>query len=260
MRKKRARCNGPEARPAGRRWAVAGENPVSRFCGRDLALEEVHLFGLTGGIASGKSAVAARLSARGVPVIDADAIAREVVRKGSPALAEIAAALGDDVIGADGELDRKKVADRVFSDPEKRLALNAITHPRIAALSMERAAEHGARGEPLVCYEAALLVENGLADALRPLVVVAAPEEVQARRAAARDGVPVEHARARIAAQMPLAAKVKAADHVIENVGTLDELAAAADRVLDAICAHFGVDPGRYPRPTSAAPAAVGAP
>ena len=72
---------------------AAGENPVSRFCGRDLALEEVHLFGLTGGIASGKSAVAARLSARGVPVIDADAIAREVVRKGSPALAEIAAAL-----------------------------------------------------------------------------------------------------------------------------------------------------------------------
>lgn len=212
----------------------------------------MHLFGLTGGIASGKSAVAARLAARGVPVIDADAIAREIVRKGSPALAEIAAALGDDVIGPDGELDRKKVADRVFADPEKRLALNAITHPRIAALSMERAAEHGARGEELVCYEAALLVENGLADALRPLVVVAAPEDVQARRAAARDGVPLEHARARIAAQMPLAAKVKAADHVIENVGTLAELSAEADRVLDAICARAGVDPARYPRPAAA--------
>lgn len=205
------------------------------------------LFGLTGGIASGKSAVARRFRARGVPVIDADALAREVVLPGSPALAEIARELGADLLDAEGALDRKALAARVFGDDAKRKRLNAIVHPRITELTMARAAELAARGEPIACYEAALLVENGVADAFRPLVVVAAPEAVQIARTMARDSANEAEARARIAAQAPLEAKRAAADHVIENDGTLAHLEALADDVLARICHDHGVDPARYP-------------
>jgi dephospho-CoA kinase len=209
----------------------------------------VHLFGLTGGIASGKSVVAQRLRARGVPVIDADELAREAVAVGSPGLAEVARAFGDGVLTASGELDRKAVASIVFADPARRKELNAILHPRITALSMRRAQELDAKGEPLACYEAALIVENGMADAFRPLVVVAAPEEVQVARACLRDGAAEADARARIRAQMPLAAKTALADFVIDNTGTLAELVAKTDAVLDAVCARANVPPERYPAP-----------
>jgi dephospho-CoA kinase len=207
----------------------------------------VHLFGLTGGIASGKSAVGARLTERGVPVVDADLLAREVVAKGTPGLEAVVRAFGPGVLLPDGTLDRKAVAAIVFGDDAKRKELNAIVHPRITALTLARAEELRQKGEPLACYEAALLVENGVADAFRPLVVVSAPEEVQVARAAARDHATPDEARARVRAQMPLAAKVKLADFVIDNTGTLDELRAAADRTLDAICARLGVDAARYP-------------
>jgi dephospho-CoA kinase len=209
----------------------------------------VHLFGLTGGIASGKSAVGARLRERGVPVIDADVLAREVVAKGTDGLADVVRAFGEGLLLADGSLDRKAVAMVVFADDEKRKRLNGILHPRITALTLARAEELRAAGEPLACYEAALLVENGVADAFRPLVVVSTPEDVQIARAAARDHTTSDEARARIRAQMPLAAKVKLADFVLENTGTLDELRAAADRTLDAICARLGVDAARYLTP-----------
>jgi dephospho-CoA kinase len=207
----------------------------------------MHLFGLTGGIASGKSAVAARLRARGVPVIDADALAREVVAKGTEGLAEIVRAFGEGVLAADGSLDRKKVADLVFSDATARRTLNAITHPHIGALTSRRAGELAAKGEPLACYEAALIVENHMADAFRPLVVVAAPESLQLARAVARDSAREEEVRARIHSQMPLASKVAAADLVIENDDTLEALLARTDEVLEAVCAKAGVDVARYP-------------
>lgn len=207
----------------------------------------VHLFGLTGGIASGKSAVGARFRERGLPVIDADTLARDVVAAGTPGLAEVVQAFGDGVLLPDGGLDRKAVAAIVFGNDTKRKQLNAILHPRITALTLVRAEELRQKGEPLACYEAALLVENGVADAFRPLVVVSAPEEVQVARAAARDHATPDEARARIRAQMPLEQKVKLADLVIENTGTLDELRAAADRALDAVCARVGVAPSLYP-------------
>lgn len=207
----------------------------------------VHLFGLTGGIASGKSAVGARFRERGLPVIDADTLARDVVAAGTPGLAEVVQAFGDGVLLPDGGLDRKAVAAIVFGDDTKRKQLNAILHPRITALTLVRAEELRQKGEPLACYEAALLVENGVADAFRPLVVVSAPEEVQVARAAARDHATPDEARARIRAQMPLEQKVKLADLVIENTRTLDELRAAADRALDAVCARVGVAPSLYP-------------
>ncbi len=207
----------------------------------------MHVFGLTGGIASGKSTVASRLRKRGVPVIDADLLAREVVTPGSAGLGAVVAEFGDAILGADGGLDRKALASIVFADPVKRRSLNAILHPLIGALGMERAAEHGARGEPLVCYEAALIVENGMADAFRPLVVVVAPVEVQMARLSTRDAASREDAIARIRSQMPGIDKTRVADFVIETIGTLEENARRTDEVLAAICAQFGVDPARYP-------------
>lgn len=209
----------------------------------------MHLFGLTGGIASGKSAVAARLRERKVPVIDADELARRVVAPGTEGLAAVVERFGRDVLTEDGALDRKKVAAIVFADDEKRKALNAIVHPRIGALTMEIASRLRDQGEPLACYEAALIVENGVADAFRPLVVVSAPEDVQVERACKRDGASLEEARARIRAQMPLAEKVKVADFVIDNTGSLDDLRRRTDEVLAEICGRLGVDPARYPTP-----------
>ncbi|AGP36987.1 dephospho-CoA kinase [Sorangium cellulosum] len=198
------------------------------------------LFGLTGGLGSGKSTVAARFRAQGLPVIDADALARDVVAKGTEGLAEVVRAFGPEVLAPDGSLDRARVAAIVFDDPDKRRRLNAIVHPRIGALLLERAAEIEALGEPLACYEAALLVENGLADAFRPLVVVAVPEAVQIARAMARDGATEEQVRARLAAQLPLADKVAVADHVIDNAGDRAATERQADDVLAAIRAKLG--------------------
>jgi dephospho-CoA kinase len=193
------------------------------------------LFGLTGGLASGKSTVAARFRHHGVPVIDADQLAREVVAPGSDGLASVVAAFGDEVLAADGTLDRARMAALVFVDPARRATLNGILHPRIGALTAERAVALAAAGEPLACYEAALLVENGLADAFRPLVVVSLPESVQVLRAVSRDGGSEEQARARIAAQLPLAKKVALADFVIDSSGNREATEAQADDVLAAI-------------------------
>lgn len=209
----------------------------------------MHLFGLTGGIASGKSAVAARLRARGLPVIDADQLAREAVAPGSVGLAGVVAAFGSGVLLPSGDLDRKKVADVVFRDASARKRLNAIIHPQIGLLTARRSAELAAQGEPLACYEAALIVENGLAEMFRPLVVVSATEATQIARAIARDGASADEARARVSAQMPLAAKEAVADIVLHNEGTLAELIVQTDAMLDRVCAMKQVDPARYPVP-----------
>jgi dephospho-CoA kinase len=206
----------------------------------------VHLFGLTGGIASGKSTVANRLRARGVPVIDADELAREVVAPGTDGLRAIIEAFGEHVLDGSGALDRKRLAHVAFATDEARKLLNGITHPRIAQLTAERAAALGARGEPLACYEAALLVENGVADMFRPLVVVAAPEAVQIERVKGRDDTSREDALARIRAQKPVAEKIAVADYVIETLGTLEENRLKTDEVLRSICEKFGIDFERY--------------
>lgn len=197
-------------------------------------------FGLTGGLASGKSTVAAHFRERGVPVVDADDVAREVVAPGTPGLAQVVAAFGAEVLRRDGSLDRALLASRVFGDDAARRRLNGLLHPLIGQRTAERAAELAASGVPLACYEATLLVENGLVDAFRPLVVVVASEAAQIARAVARDGATEEHVRARLAAQMPLAAKAARADYVIENEGSREELLARSDVVLGLIRARFG--------------------
>jgi dephospho-CoA kinase len=206
----------------------------------------VHLFGLTGGIASGKSTVGARLHVRGVPIIDADELAREVVAQGTDGLRKIAETFGEWVLDPSGRLDRKALAHVVFTDEVARQKLNAITHPRIAARTLERAAELAREGEVLACYEAALIVENGLADAFRPLVVCACAEDVQVARVHAREGASPEDALARIRAQKPLAEKTAVADYVIDTTGPLEESARRTDEVLRAICSELGVDLARY--------------
>ena len=195
----------------------------------------MRVFGLTGGIASGKTTVARRFESLGIPVVYADVLARQAVAPGSEGLAEVAAAFGADVVAPDGSLDRKALAARTFGDPAAVKRLNAIVHPRVAALAMGSFAELAGAGHEIVCYEVPLLVESGLTEMFRPIVVVAAPEAVQIARAAERDGLSEAEARARIAAQLPLADKVAVADFVIDNTGSLDALIARTDEVAAAV-------------------------
>ncbi len=199
--------------------------------------------GLTGGIASGKSSVAKTLIAQGVGLVDADQLAREVVQPGTDGLAEVVATFGEQVLAADGSLDREKLAARVFDDDEARKKLQAITHPRIGRLSAERLAELHASDAIYVVYDAPLLVEVGAHKGMDALIVVAADVETQVARVIARDGASEEDARKRIAAQYPLERKVDVADYVIDNSGSLEQLEARTLEVHAAICGRFGLKP-----------------
>lgn len=191
----------------------------------------VRVIGLTGGIASGKSTVAAMLRELGAPIVDADLLARQVVEPASPALAEIAQVFGREVLAADGSLDRKRMGERIFADPGARAKLNAITHPRIAQASAAAIAALAAAGHKAAIYEAALLVENRIHDRLGGLIVVSVPVEVQIERLRARDEVDEEGARARVAAQLPLASKVAVADWVVDNSGPVEHTRAQVERI-----------------------------
>lgn len=181
------------------------------------------IVGLTGGIASGKSTVTSMFRELGVVVIDADAIAREVVEPGEPALDEIREAFGDGVIATDGSLDRAALGKIIFADDDARKQLGHITHPRIGQRMMQRAMEAGLLGHAWVIYDAALLVENNLYKMFDSLIVVAVSEETQLARLMERDESAREDAMARIDAQLPLADKVAVADHVIDNNGTREQ-------------------------------------
>jgi dephospho-CoA kinase len=189
------------------------------------------VIGLTGGIASGKSTVGRMLREEGAPVVDADLLARQVVEPGRPAYDDVVREFGADVVAPDGTLDRKRLGEIVFADDARRRRLNQITHPRIAAASQAEIAAHGAAGAPVVFYEAALLVENGLHRGLDGLVVVRATPEQQVERCMRRDGVTEEQARARIASQLPLTEKLAVATHVIDNTGTFEDTRAQVKRL-----------------------------
>src|SRR5450631_468336 len=178
----------------------------------------LRVFGLTGGIGSGKSTVAQLFAARGVPVVDADALAREVVVPGAPAHAEVEAAWPE-AIAADGTIDRKRLGDVIFVDAAARARLEAILHPRIAAAADARLAALASEGHRLALYEATLLVESGRWREFDGLIVVTASTETQIGRAMARDGLSRSQAEARLRAQLPTEEKVRVATCVIDNDG-----------------------------------------
>jgi dephospho-CoA kinase len=185
--------------------------------------------GLTGGIATGKSTVTRMLRELGATVLDADEIAREVVAPGSEGLAEIAKRFPGVVV--DGALDRKALGARIFGNETERLALNAITHPRIQARVMERTAALHERGVDVVVYDAALLIENRLHELMDGVMLVVATAAVQLERLMKRDGLSQAEAKARIASQMPLDEKRKVARWIIDNSGTLEETRAQVGKV-----------------------------
>jgi len=178
--------------------------------------------GLTGGIACGKTTVAKMFSDMGIPVIDADDLAREVVEPGTPGLKLIVDEFGEGVLDDSGRLDRKKVGEMVFGDEEARETLNAIMHPLIGAAGAERIMAHQDDPAPYLLYEAALLVETRAYEAFSALIVVSAEESLQRLRLIARDGFTVADANARIESQLPLARKIAVADYVVTNNGDLD--------------------------------------
>jgi dephospho-CoA kinase len=175
--------------------------------------------GLTGGIAAGKSEVSRRLADLGAVVIDADAIAREVVAPGTPGLAEIAATFGPGVLGADGALDRPRLGEIVFADPELLGKLNAIVHPLVSERMLE--VERSVRPDAVVVHDVPLLAENNLAGRYDVVVVVDVPPEVQLDRLARLRGMTEEQARARMGAQASRAQRLAVADLVVDNSGPL---------------------------------------
>lgn len=194
---------------------------------------------LSGGIGTGKSTVAAMLRARGAVVIDADEIVHRLQARGAPMLAELVAAFGPGILDAEGALDRKRLGERVFGDPEARRRLEAIVHPKVG-LEMARQLDAARRAKaPLVVLDIPLLFESRAAGArggasalpFEATVLVYAPRALQLARTIARDGCSAEQAEARLAAQLPIDEKRALADHVIDNGGSLAE----TERQVDAL-------------------------
>jgi dephospho-CoA kinase len=194
------------------------------------------LVGLTGGIATGKSTVTALLRSPSVRVVDADALAREVVEPGTPAHARIVAEFGRDVLQPDGRLDRARLGELVFPDPAKRKWLESVTHPAIRARFERIMVELEREGfDGILIWDAALLVESGGHKKMDKVVVVTTDPDTQLRRLMARDGSSEAAARARTASQMPLAVKARAGDYVIDNSGTRAQTEARVREVYRAL-------------------------
>jgi dephospho-CoA kinase len=190
--------------------------------------------GLTGGVGSGKSTVAKLLAGHGAVVIDADAIAREVVEPGTPGFDAVVEAFGADIVGPDGRLDRPALAAIVFGDEQRRVQLNAIVHPLVGQRTIEVA--QAAAPDAVVVYDIPLLVENDMAGGFDFVIVVAADVATRLARLEAR-GMAEADARERMAAQASDEQRRAVADAVIENDGSLDDLGAAVDAVWERLLA-----------------------
>ena len=178
--------------------------------------------GLTGGIGAGKSEVSRRLASYGAVVIDADAVAREVVAPGTPGLAEVVQAFGPEVLRSDGTLDRDRLGELVFADESLRMKLNAITHPRVGERMAEL--ERQAGGAPVIVHDVPLLAENHLAGRFDEVVVVDVPPRIQAERLARERGMSRDQAEARMGAQASREERLAIATIVVDNSGSLAEL------------------------------------
>lgn len=200
------------------------------MCGESMT--DMHV-GLTGGVASGKSTVAAILEELGALVIDADVLAREVVEPGTPGLAAVVTAFGPEVLDTQGALDRARLGSIVFADPSRRADLEAIIHPLVRARAHE--IESAAPAGVLVVQDIPLLVETGQAGAFDAVLVVDVPEDLQVERAVRGRGWTEEQARSRVAAQAARADRLAAATHVIDNSRTHEDLRQRVTEVFEGL-------------------------
>jgi len=192
------------------------------------------LAGLTGGIATGKTTVANLFREKGIYIIDADLIAKEVVKKGMPAWRMIKEEFGDEILREDGELDRKKLGSIVFSSKEKIQKLNSIVHPFVRERMMEEI-ERAISMEKDILLDIPLLFENGIHQWFRPVILVYAPLEVQIERLMKRDGLSREECEKRIRAQMSIEEKKKLADYIIDNSSDISKTKRQVEEVYDKI-------------------------
>ena len=197
----------------------------------------MRIYGLTGGIASGKSTVSRMFRELGAPVVDADAIAREVVEPGTPGLAAVAARFPG-VLTPEGRLDRAKLGVRIFADPAERAALNAIVHPLVGQAFLEKLQALEAHGVERVIYDVPLLIENGLQGGMEGVLLVWTPRALQKERLMTRDGLDEAAADARLAAQLPLDGKRQHATWIVDNSGELASTRAQVEEVWRAMLAR----------------------
>jgi dephospho-CoA kinase len=204
---------------------------------QNLSARRSLILGVTGGIASGKSLVTETFRSLGAVVVSADELAREAVRPGSETLRRLIGQFGREILQADGALDRKALAERIFTDAGAREALNRITHPAIAALAEKRLQELARQAGRLVVYEAPLLYEAGAEKRVDAVLVVRIDEPLQVERLMRRDGLTEGQARARISAQMSQAEKVGRADYVIDNSGSPEATSEQVRRIFRKLVA-----------------------
>ncbi len=190
------------------------------------------VIGLTGGIASGKSTVSRYLRERGAVIIDADTLAKELVAQGTPAWQEIVAFFGSQVLDEAGNIDRKRLGQIIFMDSQARIKLNSIVHPKVIEATKKRIRELKDNDNvPLIVVDAPLLIEAGMTDLVDEIWVVAVPVQEQLNRLMSRDKLSQEEAIKRIGSQMPLEEKLKFADRIIDNSGSVEETL----KLLDAL-------------------------
>lgn len=193
------------------------------------------ILGLTGGIASGKSTASEYFMSKGIPVIDADKIAREVVLPGKPALQKLEETFGPDILKEDGQLNRLALAGFLFSSKEDRQLINDIMQPYIRESIEEAASRLVSDDQPLIVVDIPLLYEQNYQEMVDLVMVIAVDEDTQMQRLIARDQLTTDQAKKRILSQMPIAAKKLAADIVIDNEGTREEMYRQIDQWLDGI-------------------------
>lgn len=195
--------------------------------------------GLTGGIATGKTTISNYLKSINIPVLDADEYARKVVEPGTPGLAEITNTFGEQVLRADGSLNRKLLGQIVFNDSSARQTLNDITHPRIQQMMADELHRLAEQQIPLVILDIPLLLENKNVAGADAVMVVTIPESLQLTRLMQRNNLTEKEAQSRISAQMPLVEKEKLADFVIDNSGTISSTQKQVEKVIQKIRQSF---------------------
>ncbi|KAK3194050.1 hypothetical protein Dsin_025360 [Dipteronia sinensis] len=195
----------------------------------------MRIVGLTGGISSGKSTVSNLFKANDIPVVDADLVARDVLKKGTGGWKKVVATFGEDILLANGEVDRPKLGQTVFSDPDKRQLLNRLLAPYISTGIFMEILKLWIKGFKVIVLDVPLLFEAKMDKWTKPIIVVWVDPEIQLQRLMARDRTSEEDAKNRINAQMPLDIKRTKADIVIDNNGSLDDLNEQFRKVLSQV-------------------------